>query len=121
MKIELLSCAAAEFARAVDYPNEQGPGLGYEFAADVIAALLRVAEFPAAWPLTRPDRGERKGRQEHQGVRHELAQVRAGGRPGRVEGGPTRCSASSGRRGPGMTGRDGLGPPCRPAQEDERG
>ena len=51
MKVELLRCAEAELAEAVVYYNEQGPGLGFEFAAEVRAAILRVAAFPAAWPV----------------------------------------------------------------------
>ena len=50
MKIDVLSCAEAEFAEAVGYCNEQHPGLGYEFAAEVKAAFSRIAAFPDAWP-----------------------------------------------------------------------
>ena len=42
MNIRVLSCAEEEFAEAVDYYNEQSPGLGYEFAAEVKAALDEV-------------------------------------------------------------------------------
>ena len=50
MNIRILSCAEQEFIEAVDYYNEQSPGLGYEFAAEVKAALDRVASLPEAWP-----------------------------------------------------------------------
>lgn len=50
MRINVLSCAEEEFAEAVAYFNEQCPGLGYEFAADVKAAFSRIAAFPEAWP-----------------------------------------------------------------------
>lgn len=50
MKIDILSCAQEELAEAVEYYNEQCPGLGYEFAAGVKAALSRIAAFPDAWP-----------------------------------------------------------------------
>ncbi len=46
MNIRILSCAEQELAEAVDYYNEQSPGLGYEFAAEVKAALDRIASFP---------------------------------------------------------------------------
>lgn len=50
MKVLVLSCAEAEFAEAADYYNQQCPGLGYEFAAEVKASFARIADFPAAWP-----------------------------------------------------------------------
>jgi hypothetical protein len=50
MKIEILSCAEAEFAEAVAYCNNQCPGLGYELAAEVKSTLSRIAAFPKAWP-----------------------------------------------------------------------
>lgn len=50
MSIRILSCAEQEFVEAVDYYNEQSPGLGYEFAAEVKATLGRIASFPEAWP-----------------------------------------------------------------------
>ena len=51
MRIEVLSCAEAKFAEAVDYYNQQFPGLGYEFAAEVKATFDRMAAVPNAWPL----------------------------------------------------------------------
>ena len=51
MKIRILSIAEREFAEAVDYYNEQRPGPGYEFAAEVEATLSRIREYPAAWPM----------------------------------------------------------------------
>jgi hypothetical protein len=51
MNILILSIAEEEFAEAVDYYNEQCPGLGYEFAAEVKRAFDRVKVFPEAWPL----------------------------------------------------------------------
>ncbi|MBM4048013.1 MAG: type II toxin-antitoxin system RelE/ParE family toxin [Planctomycetes bacterium] len=50
MRTRVLSCAEQEFAEAVDYYNEQRPGLGYEFAAEVKSTLDRIASFPNAWP-----------------------------------------------------------------------
>lgn len=51
MNIRILSCAEQEFAQAVDYYNEQYPGLGYEFAAEVKSTLTRIVSFPNAWPI----------------------------------------------------------------------
>lgn len=51
MKVLVLSCAEAEFAEAVDYYNGQGPGLGYEFAAEVQRAFERISHHPHAWPV----------------------------------------------------------------------
>lgn len=51
MKIRVLSCAEQEFAETVDYYNEQCPGLGYEFAAEVKNTFDRIKSFPEAWPL----------------------------------------------------------------------
>ena len=51
MKIRVLSCAEKEFAETIDYYNEQCPGLGYEFAAEVKNTFERIKSFPQAWPL----------------------------------------------------------------------
>jgi len=51
VKILVLSCAEEEFAEAVDYYNEQRPGLGFEFAAEVQRTLIRIQRFPEAWPI----------------------------------------------------------------------
>ena len=50
MKTRIVSCAEQEFVEAVDYYNEQCPGLGYEFAAEVKSTLGRISAFPEAWP-----------------------------------------------------------------------
>lgn len=50
MRIEILSCAETEFAEAVDFYNQQYPGLGYKFAAEAKAAFERIKSFPDAWP-----------------------------------------------------------------------
>jgi hypothetical protein len=42
MKIVVLSYAEEELAEAVDYYNEQCPGLGYEFAAEVKRAFCHM-------------------------------------------------------------------------------
>jgi hypothetical protein len=51
MNVRILSCAEQELADAVDYYNEQYPGLGFEFAAEVKITLSRIVSFPNAWPL----------------------------------------------------------------------
>lgn len=51
MKIRVLTSAEQELAEAVNYYNEQSPGLGYEFAAEVKNTLNRIVSFPNAWPL----------------------------------------------------------------------
>ena len=50
MTIRLISCAEEELVGAVTYYNEQRPGLGYEFAAEVQNTLGRISAFPEAWP-----------------------------------------------------------------------
>jgi len=54
MKIRVLSCAEQEFAEAVDYYNDQFPGLGFEFAAEIRKTFERILSFPEAWPLFSP-------------------------------------------------------------------
>ncbi len=51
MKLVVLSCAEQELAEAVDYYNNQCPGLGYEFAAEVQRGFRRIQEHPSAWPV----------------------------------------------------------------------
>ena len=51
MKILVLSCAEDEFAEAVDYFNEQRPGLGFEFAGEVQPTFERIRHHPEAWPV----------------------------------------------------------------------
>lgn len=50
MLIRVLSVAEDELREAVAYYNGQGPGLGFELAAEVKAAFGRIASFPDAWP-----------------------------------------------------------------------
>ncbi|MBI3297292.1 MAG: type II toxin-antitoxin system RelE/ParE family toxin [Elusimicrobia bacterium] len=50
MSIVILSVAEDELREAVAYYNAQGPGLGFEFAAEVKAAFGRISAFPDAWP-----------------------------------------------------------------------
>lgn len=50
MRVVVLSSAEEEFREAVAYYNGQGPGLGFELAAEVKAAFGRIAAYPNAWP-----------------------------------------------------------------------
>ncbi len=50
MGIRFLSCAEGELAEAVEYYNEQSPGLGYDFIAEVKKTFTRIADYPNAWP-----------------------------------------------------------------------
>ncbi len=49
MGIRFLSCAEGELAEAVEYYNEQNPGLGYDFIAEVKKTFTRIADYPNAW------------------------------------------------------------------------
>ena len=51
MRILVLSSAEEEFAEVVDYYNEQRPGLGCEFAAEVQRTFERIRHHPKAWPV----------------------------------------------------------------------
>jgi plasmid stabilization system protein ParE len=57
MKIRYLGAAYAEFQEAIDYYNEQRPGLGFEFSAEVRDAIARIENYPSAWtPLSKRTR-----------------------------------------------------------------
>ncbi len=42
--------AETEFLEAINYYEEKETGLGYEFAAEVYAAIERIMAMPKAWP-----------------------------------------------------------------------
>lgn len=50
MNLVVLAAAEQELAEAVEYYNNQCPGLGYEFAAEVKKGFKRIEEHPDAWP-----------------------------------------------------------------------
>ena len=54
MKVEMLAAAEMELTEAVSYYNEQGEGLGYEFAAEVKQTITRILRFPEAWTMLSP-------------------------------------------------------------------
>ena len=49
MKVTLLERAEHELLDAVEYYNRESPGLGYEFMAECLRTIDRVAHNPAAW------------------------------------------------------------------------
>jgi plasmid stabilization system protein ParE len=51
MNVQFLEPAQAEFTGAVNYYNAQTEGLGFEFSDEVQAAIVRIIEYPEAWPL----------------------------------------------------------------------
>ncbi len=51
MTLTVLSCAEQELAEIVEYYNDQRPGLGYEFAAEVKKGFNRIQEHPDAWTI----------------------------------------------------------------------
>ncbi|MFS8086195.1 MAG: type II toxin-antitoxin system RelE/ParE family toxin [Acidobacteriota bacterium] len=57
MRIRYLDAADAEFQGAVDYYNNQHPGLGFEFSDEVRDAVARIKNYPKAWtPLSKRTR-----------------------------------------------------------------
>jgi plasmid stabilization system protein ParE len=51
MRVLFLQSAASEFKDAVAYYNDECPGLGFEFAAEIKKTLARVVTQPEAWPV----------------------------------------------------------------------
>ncbi len=51
MIVRFLSCAEQELAEAVAWYNEQSPGLGFDFAAEVKRTISRMERHPKAWTL----------------------------------------------------------------------
>jgi plasmid stabilization system protein ParE len=47
--VTFLSVAEVEFAEALSYYEQQQPGLGFQFAAEVDAAIERIVAHPEAW------------------------------------------------------------------------
>jgi plasmid stabilization system protein ParE len=50
MTIRVVAAAERELIEAIDYYNEQRPGLGFEFAVAIRLAFDRIADYPDAWP-----------------------------------------------------------------------
>jgi hypothetical protein len=52
-----LTPASIELADAIEYYEDQRPGLGYEFLSEVEAAINKIIQFPDAWtPLSKRTR-----------------------------------------------------------------
>ena len=51
MNVRILSVAEQEFSVAVSYYNNESPGFGFEFAAEVQATVERIKNNPEAWTL----------------------------------------------------------------------
>lgn len=43
--------AETELSQAIDYYEHIEPGLGYDFASEVYAAVQRAAAYPQAWAI----------------------------------------------------------------------
>lgn len=50
MRVRFHPAAARELEKAGDYYDEQEPGLGAEFLAEIDRAIATVSELPRAWP-----------------------------------------------------------------------
>ncbi len=48
--IELLSAAENDLTESISYYNQQQKNLGYEFLDETKRTLLRILDFPNAWP-----------------------------------------------------------------------
>lgn len=49
MSFTIHPLAKVELNDAVDYYEEQQPGLGLEFAEEVFSTIQRILQFPTAW------------------------------------------------------------------------
>ena len=49
MRISFLEIAQIELDQAIEYYNDESPGLGDEFLTEVLSAIGRIGEFPEAW------------------------------------------------------------------------
>lgn len=55
MRVKFSKYAVLEFADAVDFYNQEYPGLGNRFKQEVKEAAERILEYPAAWSIERGD------------------------------------------------------------------
>jgi plasmid stabilization system protein ParE len=57
MNVRYLTAAEAELQEAIDYYNQQHPGLGFELYDEVKEAAARINNYPLAWtPLSKRTR-----------------------------------------------------------------
>ena len=54
MNVNFISVAEREYFEAIEYYNQEQPGLGFEFAAEVDSAIQRILEHPEAWAPISP-------------------------------------------------------------------
>jgi hypothetical protein len=47
--------ADEEFNIAIDYYENNDPGLGYDFSIEVYSAIQNIVNFPNAWPIIEED------------------------------------------------------------------
>lgn len=55
MKIEILEIARREYDEAKEFYEAEQPGLGSQFKEQIRHSLLRIQQYPQAWP---PERKE---------------------------------------------------------------
>ena len=55
MRIRFLARASDELAEAVQYYDEQRPGLGNELLSELDSTLTTMEAFPSAWPMITND------------------------------------------------------------------
>lgn len=54
MTVSFHPAAEQEYSEAIDYYEEREPGLGLEFAAEVVSVVERILAHPVAWPVVQP-------------------------------------------------------------------
>jgi len=55
VKVSFHPEAEEEFKAAIEYYEEKGVGLGYDFAIEVYETIKRSTAFPKAWPIIEAD------------------------------------------------------------------
>ncbi len=55
MTLKILAAAQAELMAAIDRYDAEKPGLGKEFAVEILESLDRIHDFPLAWPVFEED------------------------------------------------------------------
>ncbi len=55
MKYTFHPDAEAEFREAIDYYEERGYGLGYDFSMEVYSTIRRIIRNPKAWTILEDD------------------------------------------------------------------
>ena len=51
MKLRILSAAAQDLTKSIDYYESQSDGLGYDFLDEYEKTISRICRFPEAWLL----------------------------------------------------------------------